>query len=75
MAIKHLLSTLVAGCALLAPAEARRGLPDVSDVARNNTPSYTTRFMVEFSDTGSSRFRKRDGSPVSQHALERIRFR
>jgi hypothetical protein len=70
----NLLSTLVAGCALLAPAEARRGLPDVSDVARNNTPSYTTRFMVEFSDTGSSRFRKRDGSPVSHHVPKRLRF-
>lgn len=63
--VVNLVSALVAGCALLAPVEARRGLPDIADVPRNNTPTYATRFMVEFSDVGSSRFRKRDGTPVS----------
>jgi len=57
-----ILSTLFAGCALLAPALAARDLPDPSTVPRNNSPSYATRFIVEFSDEGSSKFRKRDGS-------------
>ncbi|KAH6665289.1 peptidase S8/S53 domain-containing protein [Plectosphaerella plurivora] len=72
----NLLSTLVAGCALFAPAQAaRRELPDVSTVARNNTPSYATRFMVEFSDSGSSKFRKRDGSPDTEGFYEEVKNR
>lgn len=67
----NLFSTLVAGCALLAPVQAqgRRVLPDISEVPRNSTPSFATRYMVEFSDSGSSRFRKRDGSPVGSASL------
>ncbi|KAF6830582.1 subtilisin-like protease [Colletotrichum plurivorum] len=71
----NLLCTLVAGCALLAPVQARRTLPDIADVPRNNTPAYATKFMVEFSDVGSSRFRKRDGTPDTEGFYEEVKSR
>ncbi|KAH6683580.1 peptidase S8/S53 domain-containing protein [Plectosphaerella plurivora] len=80
MAKMNILSALVAACALstLAVAQTeggRRRLPNPDNIPKANTklPDFSSRFIVEFSEQGSSKYRKRDGSPDTEGFYEEVK--